>query len=167
MVTKRYCSYPPSPILLFYNSLYTMKAKYYFSFASPFVLNKLKALSQTNNFHHTVKKIVETTNLKNCPLLLYFSLTREMMWGSEEWSRSCSQWFVVKRQSLGGINQRPKDKRHPKTKATPVSHFTQKIRETTCAYHRIIVMTNTTTDWSYSNWKIMASGHKLPRTVGE
>lgn len=71
------------------------------------------------------------------------------------------------RQSLGGINQRPKDKRHLKTRATPVSHFTQKIRETTCACHRIIVMTNTTNDWRYSNWKITASGHKLPPTVGE
>lgn len=35
-----------------------MKVKYYFLFfASPFVLNKLKALSQTSHFPHVVKKL--------------------------------------------------------------------------------------------------------------
>lgn len=45
-------------------------------------------------------------------------------------------------------------------RATLVSHFTQKTREATRAYHCIILMTNTTTDSNYNKRKIKAKVKK-------
>lgn len=87
------------------------------------VLNKLKAVTQTNTFHHTVKKaclkkwspgfvfLTEKGKDKSKERCFCTTLGAHLC---PEAAQSTPQWFVVKGQSLGGINQRPKDKKQLK-----------------------------------------------------